>query len=351
MLENLLITMTKKHLYLHIGTHKTGSSSIQHWLKDNRALLEADGYYYPIEGAYFYPPEASASLLAHAVLEKRPNYIGNTVIDRNACVSDIRRDIKNSSCKNVIVSSEHFSHAKQKQQIKNIFDLFSDLFETMTVIVYLRRQDHLMESYWSQNVKAGAITLSFDEILNQHLSAPKWNYFELMAPWVEIFGKDNVMMKPFEKGQFFKNDLIHDFLDAVDFKAKVVNSSIKNESPTIEFVEALRLFGCSIPIRAERAAFLRILRSMPIKLDSTKYTLFTPEKRKAVLDLYKESNQLVAEKYLGRSDGMLFYDTETSNLPVYPGMSIERFSIVSREIIQLLIKVNSQLVQKIRKLS
>ena len=335
--------MTKKHLYLHIGTHKTGSSSIQHWLKENRSLLEADGYYYPIEGAYFYPPEASASLLAHAMLERRPSYIGNTVIDRNSCVSDIGRDIKNSSCKSVIVSSEHFSHAKKIEEVKNIFDLFSDLFEKMTVIVYLRRQDHRLESSWSQNAKSGAITLSFDEILNQHLSSPNWNYFELMAPWVEVFGRDNVIMKPFEKEQFFKNDLIHDFLNALGFKGEVVNSSIKNVSPSIEFFETLRMFGCSIPSVPERMAFFRILRSIPIKLDSTKYTLFTPEKRKAFLELYKESNELVAEKYLGRSNGILFYDSETSKLPVYTGLSLERFSVISRELIQFVMKLNSQL--------
>lgn len=342
--------MVKKNLYLHIGTHNTGSTSIQHLLNENRSLLKARDYYYPTEGAYFYPPEVSASLLAHAILERRPKYIGNTVIDREACVSDIRRDIKNSPCTNVIVSSEHFSHATKIEQIKNIFDLFSDIFETITVIVYLRRQDYRLESSWSQGVKLGSVTLSFDEFLSDHLSAPQWNYFEFMAPWIEIFGKDNVIIKPFEKEQFLKNDLIHDFLDAVGYKSEVLNSSVKNQSPPIEFIEALRLFGSSIHTRSERMIFFRTLRLLPIKINKTKYTLFTAEKRKAVLDLYKESNQSVAEKYLGRSDGLLFYDEETSKLPVYPGMSLERFSIISREIIQLLMKVNSQLVQKIHKL-
>ena len=345
-----MITMTKKHLYLHIGTHKTGSTSIQHWLKENRSLLEADGYYYPVEGAYFNNSEASASLLAHAVLKKRPKYIGNMVINLDACVSDIRRDIKNSSCTSVIVSSEHFSHAKKIEEVKNIFDLFSDLFETIRVIVYLRRQDLRLESSWSQNVKSGDITLSFDEFFNEDLSAPKWNYFELMAPWIKIFGKDNVMIKPFEKAQFFNNDLVLDFLETIGFKTDVINPSIKNESPPIELIETLRLFGSSIPTRAERTAFFRKFRSIPIKIDRTRYTLFTVEKRKALLNQYKFSNQLVAKEYLGRSDGLLFYDSETSKLPVYPGMSLERFSIISRELFQLLVRLNSQLVQKIRKL-
>lgn len=342
--------MTKKHLYLHIGTHKTGSTSIQHWLNDNRGILEARDYYYPIEGAYFLPGEASASLLAHAILERRPGYIGNMIIDRNACVSDIRRDIRNTSCTNVIVSSEHFSHATKIEKVKKIFDLFSDLFETMTVIVYLRRQDHRIESGWSQLVKTGGITASFDEFLSNDLSAPKRNYLDLIASWAEVFGKDNLIIKPFEKDQFFNNNLLHDFLETLGLKTELANYSVKNESPPIELVETLRLFGHSIHTRAERSALFRILISIPVKLDNTKYTLLTPEKRKAILDQYKESNQFVAEKYLGRSDGKLFYDSETSKLPVYPGMSLERFSIISREIIQLLLKVNSQLVQKIRKL-
>ena len=37
-----------KTLYLHIGTHKTGSTAIQHFFKVNKEVLKTMGYTYPL---------------------------------------------------------------------------------------------------------------------------------------------------------------------------------------------------------------------------------------------------------------------------------------------------------------
>ena len=37
-------------LFLHIGSHKTGTTSIQNFLAHNRDLLAARGYGYPVTG-------------------------------------------------------------------------------------------------------------------------------------------------------------------------------------------------------------------------------------------------------------------------------------------------------------
>lgn len=116
-----------------------------------------------MNGSYFYTAESSQSLLAHALLNRAPKYIGNTKIDKLACIQDIRRDITNSDCKNVIILSEHFSITREISHIQKIYDTFQDLFESMTVIVYLRRQDYLLESTWSQRIKLEIIVISFDD--------------------------------------------------------------------------------------------------------------------------------------------------------------------------------------------
>jgi hypothetical protein len=340
--------MIKEHLYLHIGTHKTGSTSIQHCLKENQSLLQSHGYYYPMEGSYFYPPEASPSLLAHALLGKRPSYIINKNIDEESCVSDILRDIKQSKCEKVIISSEHFSHARTIEEVKKIAGVFFGLFKKITVIVYLRRQDTRLESFWSQRVKIGLTTKSFDEYFSRHFD---WNYFEMLNLWTEVFGKKNLVVRPFEKGQFFKNDLVQDFLQILGCTTNIQDTRLKNQSPPVEYLEALRIFWGTIPNHAERRPLLKILRSLPIKIDATEYTLFTSENRKMFLNLYRESNRLVAQEYLGRSDGLLFYESESIDLPTYPGMSLERFSEISRQFIMSLAGINSQLTEKLGKQS
>ncbi len=336
----------KKHLYLHIGTNKTGSSSIQNFLIENREFLASEGYDYPTGGAYFYPPEASASLLAHAIHNVRPAYVGNVEINLDACVSDIRRDISQSAHEKIILSSEHFSKCEKLEEIRKIYEVFSDLFEKITVIIYLRRQDAWLESSWSQMVKTGAITTSFDDFLKGHSG---WNYFEIMKPWMTVFGKDNMVIRPFERMQFVQNDLTKDFLNIVGIKADIAYAEPKNVSPPLDLLEILRLFGATIPNYSERRSFYKMITSLPISVDKTKFTLFTPEKRKAFLDAHRESNKQVAKEYLSRPDGVLFYESENTSIPVYPGVNFERFSIISRQIITFLLQVNIGLSKQIKK--
>jgi hypothetical protein len=144
-------------------------------------------------------------------------------------------------------------------------------------------------------------------------------------------------------------DLLQDFLQALGSNVKISDPRLRNQSPPVEFLEALRIFWGAIPGYVERRHLFLILRSLPIKIDTTMYTLFTNENRQTFLNLYRESNQLVAQEYLRRSDGVLFYESENTNLPTYQGMSLERFSEISHRFIILLAERNSNLTNKARK--
>lgn len=334
--------MKKKNLYLHVGTHKTGSTSIQHWLKENSEKLKSEGYYYPMEGSYFYPPEASPSLLAHAILDNKPAYIGRTIIDYNSCVSDIKRDIRSSKCSDVIISSEHFSIAMTHDAVKKIYDLFTDLFDKITVIIYLRRQDTRIESSWSQAVKSSLSNLSFNDFYNQNLSNPKWDYFKLLKPWIDIFGEKSVNIRPFEKSQFINKNLLHDFLTLIDSKIQPTTIHIRNFSPSAEYLEIMRCFSDPNTLYGPRINFAKLINLFGIEIDQTKYTLLTPDQRKFILEKYQESNANVARHYLKRTDGILFRDSEISDLPVYPGLDLKRLAYLSHQIIAGLIKIANQ---------
>jgi len=67
--------MVMKELHLHIGRHKTGSSTLQHFLSINAEALRSDGFYYPKNPAYFWQGEHSHSFLAHSFKTERPHYL------------------------------------------------------------------------------------------------------------------------------------------------------------------------------------------------------------------------------------------------------------------------------------
>ncbi len=337
--------MSDKHLFLHIGTHKTGTTSIQNFLRANGAALASRGFYYPTEGAYYFPGESSQSLLAHALLRRRPHYIRDVELDIDSCVGDIRRDIGKSACPRVIVSSEHFSRVSAKEDVFRIREVFSGLAARITVIIYLRRQDALWESIWSQKTKMGTITSSFNEFL---ATEPDWDYFQCLELFASVFGQENLIVRPFERAQLFNNDLISDFLQVIDCRAHSVPEVRTNESPPVEMLELMRILGKSLATYRERNALNRLLVSLPIEIDQARYALFPEHLRSAFLDRHRDSNSRVAKEYLGRPDGRLFFDSETINLPVYPGMTLERFAQISGEVITLLAKMNSKLARKIQ---
>ena len=126
-----------KKLFLHIGTHKTGTTSLQNFFLKNKNKLHDCGFYYPTEGSYFFKGEMSQSLLAHSLKGVRPKYIlSKEVYTKESTVSEIQYDIKNNVSNNVLVSSEHFSLFDNYQDVEAIKDTFSPFFAEIVVIVY-----------------------------------------------------------------------------------------------------------------------------------------------------------------------------------------------------------------------
>ena len=100
----------RKRLILHIGMHKTGSSSIQHFLSRNRLALAAAGVLYPRsvgpDGRRQPKHNAIFSAISHEIDHGAPHPVlgpSSEVIDAMA------RRIAVSRAKTAILSAEGFS--------------------------------------------------------------------------------------------------------------------------------------------------------------------------------------------------------------------------------------------------
>lgn len=87
-----------KTLYLHVGTTKTATSSIQRFLEENRTVLEKYGYCFP-DSLHVYP-EANRRRNAHFLIGK--------VKDENG-VEDKQKK-RSISKKGYNRSERHFKH-------------------------------------------------------------------------------------------------------------------------------------------------------------------------------------------------------------------------------------------------
>ena len=125
-------------LLLHIGTHKAGSSTIQHLLWHNRERLQKKGF--------LYPPTSNGQVAHHDLAWAIRSSTGGRTprqVDR-AVLSKLKKRLQRGDCHTAIISSEEFEFATTPDQLRMIKrQLPADPFQ---IVVYLRRQDRYLLS-------------------------------------------------------------------------------------------------------------------------------------------------------------------------------------------------------------
>lgn len=164
-------------VYLHIGLHKTGTSSLQSFFASNRTVLEAGGYAIPkagwMDGAHHNIP---LEILG------KPKF-DPTLGGLEAALPQI--DAK----PNALLSSEEFEFL----DLAGVRRLKEGLGERpVNVIVYLRRQDALIASTYAQQIKMGARLGSFENYVTASLYNPRFDLFLLLMRWSHVFGREAV---------------------------------------------------------------------------------------------------------------------------------------------------------------
>jgi len=236
-------------------------------------------------------------------------------------------------------------------------EAFSDF--KIKVVCYVRRQDDYIESLYNQWLK-GMNAEMYDVVLGNPSpdgkykidegSAPninmaklingmlKLDYHEILDKWAELYGKENIIVRTYEKSSL-PNGIEHDFfVNVLGFDAGLlagrelyeqVNISFKKD--IIEYKLASGLF--------ELFSEIHDLDELPAlaHLDkNNKKNILTAKQAAEILEYYKNSNERVAKEYLGRADGVLFYDKQREVQDDYLGLSAQAAVDISRELALML---------------
>ncbi|AFV87012.1 hypothetical protein [Alteromonas mediterranea] len=300
--------MNKRTLYLHIGCEKTGTTSIQNVLADNRQALLKQGIFYPDLGKLKF-----AQLLLPAALQPfdYPNkpradyYPGNEVIDPDSVWNSFIDLAKKNADKDVIISAEHFSSRTKDKgltYLKAKMNQLSSLFN-IKIIVFLRRQDKFMESSYSTIIKAGG-NIGFDAFFETHLKLKeRYDFSLLLNRWSSFFDKSSLIVKDYET-EVQQKGLLNSFFDitGIDGSALQLESENQNISWPASVIELARL--CNTPkispiLANQRVLFLdAVTRSLPLEEKRQVYR-FSKERRDEILQFYRASNKEVETEYFG----------------------------------------------------
>lgn len=277
-------------LYIHIGTHKTGTSAIQRFLALNKALLEQKGFLFPEQSRRAYYKHTDEGVFV-------------TRANQRSFQKLVRLGQKKQ--KKIIVSSETFS------LLENVFDLKPVLAgSTVKIICYLRRQDDLFQSLYNQSVKGG----SNDQDISV-FQAPYMDYFQLLAPWAECFGQNNMIVRVYEKQQLLNQSLIDDFMDALGLPMTDEYQKLEQDpNPRLPLAALgyMRGINCLLKDRKKARKYKDVIGEFSSKLNHSasqafvSHSLLSDRQQKEIMDSYRISNELVARTYLGRPDGRLF---------------------------------------------
>lgn len=234
---------------------------------------------------------------------------GHKQLDRTLGTwKELHKELETSNLNNNIISSESFGAANKKQI--EILGLELKPYK-VKIIVYFRRQDIQLESKYVQKIKKGKSDttdiISFVESQKEY-----FDYYQRIKPWSEVFGVSNIIVRPLEKTQI--PNLCQDILNIFglpDFKnfSEVDNQNIKPGRKSLEVQKLVNDIYKNYP-KNEKKNYLKKIRKYLEKnwSEESRYRLLPYSYAVKILDQFKESNKEVAQKYLGRKDGILFYE-------------------------------------------
>lgn len=219
-------------LFLHIGTHKTGTSALQSFLASRADALDERGIHYVRSGLGKGMAHHALSWSVRDIQEVEPVVWEKT-----------RREIAGHTTS--VLSSEAFwfaDAAKVKAELEGIADI--------RIVIYLRRQDKYLQSLYKQAVTSGR-KLDFFAWRERHIA--RGDYLAIIRSWAEAFGRDAIAIRPYERNGL-RIDTVADFFDVLgtdvaDLLARRKSRS-NNPSPRLELLELFRAFnqlGLDIP--------------------------------------------------------------------------------------------------------
>lgn len=208
----------KKRLFIHIGTAKTGTSSLQGWFSSNAETLKQ---YYSICYPQAYRRNAAHHELAkkiNTVFSPKHRYRSQLVTDKDILsVAEIKESFANEVNENirtVVISSEGFSGLRLSENIEKIKNAMSEY--QVTVVVYVRHLVDQLEASYSQGVKANKGQRSQkitqcrrpEKIMGSNLT----NRQRMIEQWASVFGMENIVVRPYGRENMVEGDIISDFL-------------------------------------------------------------------------------------------------------------------------------------------
>lgn len=295
-------------LFVHIGTHKTGSTSIQQALREARGALRAEGWQ-----RLSRPAALDAGFMAAAAFDQpRAQRLRRQLARATAlaaALASARATARSTGPRPArwLLSWEGFSGLPQRGYT-NAGALAAMLCEATRafdtrLVVYLRRQDDFVESMYTQAIQEGA-ALGFDEFLRGFDEPAALDYEQFVEAYACRFGHERVLVRV--HGADGGRGAVDDFGRALGIAALQDGRWRRHENRAMSRT-ALEIARCANPLldRCQRRRLREALQAASPKGPGG-FGFFRPEQRERFLERYAASNARLAARLHGPGAAPLF---------------------------------------------
>ena len=255
MTDDEVLALPEGTRLLHIGPHKTGTTSLQGALWTARDAMRAQGVRHA--GSTRNPSNAVRAVTG------QPSPYSDTEPPPMKHWGSLVHEVVSAREPRVVVSSEFFSWANDAA-IRRIVDDVGP--EKVHIVVTLRPIARILPSMWQQNVQAGQVN-GFEDWLQKVLRRQEHSFWtlhrhdQLIARWAAVVGVDRVTAIVVDERDHGFLPGTFERLLALRPGTLAVGEDFTNRSLTLPEVEAVRAFNVAYKAAGlPRAVHARMMR-------------------------------------------------------------------------------------------
>ena len=302
-------------VFLHIGTEKTGTTSLQNFLTANRDVLIGSGILYPgtlgkksnhVKLA-IYAANRTRGLGARIGLKDD----NDLVRFRNRTQAAFLEEVAMRQPDKIILSNEHcHSRLRTIEEIERVRYLLEKLTGRPKVVIYFRRQDRMAVSFYTTRLIAGHAPKTILPVSG--MPSYYYDFLSIFENWARVFGPENIIPRIYRRDVDRSWDIVEDLRDLASLPSGISykRPAIANESLSVLGQEYVRTLNVLLKDAQEAAHKNKIQEFRRFLIRTCKGQGARPAREDArrFYSNFIPSNAKLADKWRPSKVGHLFDD-------------------------------------------
>lgn len=209
-------------ILLHIGTGKTGSTSIQSFLEANKSRLRDQCVFIPSTLGQRNHRKLPAIVQNDAAAKEYMATLGFIGPNQKQAAKDRWREqflheiaSAHGEFELCLITAEHLCYLNDAET-EQLHRLLSRAFESMRILVYLRNPVDYEVAMYDTALKVGGLRPG----PRPPARGGETDYQALLEKWARVFGIENLDVRLFDRDELVQSDIMQDFAQAAELETQ-----------------------------------------------------------------------------------------------------------------------------------